>query len=47
MYVRNGFREFLVYNSWGEHIKTVYTADDAREEEFKGYTVRVRYVDEV
>lgn len=45
MYVRRGFREFLVYNCWGEHIKTVYTEDDARNEEFKGFTVKVRYVD--
>ena len=47
MYVRSGFREFLVYNSWGTHIKTVYTAEDARDAEFQGYTVKVRYVDKV
>lgn len=47
MYVRSGFREFLVYNSWGQYIKTVYTVDDAREAEFQRYTVKVRYVDKI
>lgn len=44
MYVRSGFRVFLVYNCWGEHIKTVYTEDDARNEELHGFTVQVKYV---
>ena len=47
MYVRRGLRGFLVYNSRGTHINTVYTADDARDAEFQGYTVKVRYVDKI
>jgi hypothetical protein len=48
MYILQGFRKYELYNSFGQHVKTVYTPEEARDARLMyGYTIRVVTVDSI